>query len=170
MRAPQMRIPVGVLVERRPAASPWIDHVWSPAAVLPGAPEVAPWTIVSQSGEVTTFFAGAAAVDLFVSETGNYRDNLVSGAPMLWVALRATGVEPPWELLAVTADPAEGEGLTEAGNDLVEPVAMPPALRDAVEAFVVEHHVEREFYKRKRAQADPEALGRRPRGARGQAD
>ena len=63
---------------------------------------------------------GAAEIELYRTETTNYRDNLASGAPLLWVALRPTGVEPPYEIVAVTADPAEGEALTEAGNDLVD--------------------------------------------------
>jgi hypothetical protein len=36
-------------------------------------------------------------------------------------------------------------------------------VRDVVAAFVVEHHVEREFFKRKRSAVDPEVLARRPR-------
>ena len=40
-------------------------------------------------------------------------------------------------------------------------VPMPEALREAIESFVAEHHVEREFVKRKRRRADPEALARR---------
>ena len=80
---------------------------------------------------------------------------------MLWVALRPTGVEPPYEIFAVTADPAEGEALTESGSDLVDVVPMPEAIRVQIEAFVAEHHVERPFYKRKRDRADPEALARR---------
>ena len=83
------------------------------------------------------------------------------GAPVLWVALRPTGVEPPYDVVAVTADPAEGESLTEAGNDLVDVVPMPEPVRELIEAFVAEHHVERPFYKRKRDRADPEALARR---------
>ena len=51
---------------------------------------------------------GTAEVALYRTETGSYRDNLASGAPSLWVALRPTGVEPPYEIVAVTADPAEG--------------------------------------------------------------
>jgi uncharacterized protein DUF3305 len=161
---PLARIPVGVLVERRKASSPWIDYVWTPSAVLTGVPETAPWTQVSQTPEVTTFYAGATEIALYRTETGNYRDNLASGAAKLWILLRPTGVEPPHDLLAVTADPAEGEAFTEAGNDLVEMVAMPEAIQDAVAAFVAEHHVERPVFKRKRDRADPDALGRRPRG------
>jgi hypothetical protein len=79
----------------------------------------------------------------------------------LWVALRPTGVEPPFEIVAVTADPAEGESFTQVGDDLVEAIPMPPAVHAIVEAFVAEHHVERPFVKRKRDRADPQALARR---------
>jgi hypothetical protein len=152
---------VGVLVERRKAASPWLDFAWRPVGVLAGEPSAAPWTVLRTEGDATTFYAGPAAVDLYRTETSNYRDNLASGAPALWVILRPTGAEPPYEIVAVTADPAEGEAMTEAGNDLVETVPMPDLIRDAVEAFVAEHHVERPFFKRQRDRADPEALARR---------
>jgi hypothetical protein len=155
------KIPVGVVVERRNAQSQWIDFVWKPAAVLAGLPEAAPWTVLATDEGGATFYAGAAEIDLYRTETANYRNNLASGAPVLWVALRATGVEPPYDIVAVTADPAEGESLTEAGNDLVDVVPMPAPLREVIEAFVAEHHVERPFYKRKRDRADPEALARR---------
>lgn len=161
--APLQRIAVGVLVERRPATSPWLDFIWTPAAALPGAPETPAWTVVSQHGETTTFYAGSAHVDLFRSETPNYRDNLARDPAQLWIVLRPTGVgEPPYRLVAVTADPAEGEAFTESGADLVEPVPMPDAVRAAIEAFIVEHPFEREFYKRERDRADPESLARRP--------
>ena len=155
------RIPVGVVVERRKAASPWIDFIWRPVTVLAGVPETAAWTLLSAEGEVATFYAGAAEIALYRTETGNYLSNLTSGAPSLWVALRPTGVEPPFEIVAVTADPAEGESFTQVGDDLVEAVPMPAAVQAIVEAFVAEHHVERPFVKRKRDRADPQALARR---------
>ena len=155
------RIPVGVMVERRKAASPWIDVVWRPVGVLAGAPETAPWTMLESGKDRATFYAGAAEIALYRSETGHYRDNLASGRPSVWVSLRPTGVEPPFEIVAVTADPAEGESFTQAGDDLVEAVPMPQAVCAIVEAFVAEHHVERPFVKRKRERADPQALARR---------
>jgi hypothetical protein len=158
---PHMRIPVGVMVERLKAKSAWIDHVWRPTAVLAGQPEAAPWTQLDGGAESATFYAGTAEIELYRSETGDYRDNLQTGTPALWVALRPTGGEPPYDILLVTANPAEGEALTETGTDLVETVPMPELIRDAVAAFVAEHHVEREFVKRQRDRADPEALGRR---------
>ena len=36
------------------------------------------------------------------------------------MVLRETGAEPPYALYLVTADPAEGEGMTEAGSNIVE--------------------------------------------------
>lgn len=161
MSAPLQRIPVGVVVERRKSKSQWIDFTWQPVSVLAGQPDTAAWTALSKEGDATLFYAGAAEIALHRTETGNYRDNIASGRPSLWVVLRPTNVEPPYEIVAVTADPAEGEAFTEAGNDLVEPVAMPDAIREVLDAFVAEHHVERQFFKRKRDRADPEALARR---------
>jgi hypothetical protein len=155
------KIAVGVVVERRKAQSAWIDFTWKPVTVLAGVPEASPWTMLSEDGDGTTFYAGAAEIELYRTETANYLGNLGTGAPMLWVALRPTGVDPPYEIFAVTADPAEGEAWTESGSDLVDVVPMPDTVRAAIDAFVAEHHVERPFYKRKRDRADPEALARR---------
>lgn len=154
------RIPVGVVVERRKAQSPWIDFTWKPVSVLPGQPEALPWTKLGEDAESATFFVGATDVELHRTETGNYRANLASGSPSLWVALRPTGSDPPYALFAVTADPAEGEAFTEAGNDLVEAVAMPQSVQEEIAGFVAVHHVERTFHKRSRDRADPEALAR----------
>jgi hypothetical protein len=159
--APLAQIAVGVVVERSKADSPWIDFTWRVATVLPGAPSAAPWTQLSAAGDVASFYVGAAEVALYRSDTAHYRDNLASGRPALWVALRPTGVEPPYDLIAVTADPAEGEAFTQNGDYLVDAVPMPDTVRALLEAFVTEHHVEVPFYKRKRDRADPNALARR---------
>ncbi len=156
---PQMT--VGVVVERRKADSPWVDFLWRPVGILPDAPEMANWSMLRQEGESVLFYAGSRAVELHRAETARYRDNLATGSPMLWVVLSPAEGEWPYTLAAVTADPAEGEVYTEAGANLVECVAMPDVVREAVERFVAEHHVEREFVKRKRDRADPEALARR---------
>jgi len=159
-------IPVGVVVERHKATSPWLDFVWRPASVLVGAPSAAPWTPLGRDGDTTTFYAGSATIELHRTETTNYRSNLDSGAPALWVVLRPTDAEPAYDVLAVTADPAEGEAYTEAGNDLVETVPMPEAVAEALAAFIAEHHVERPFFKRQRDRAEPDAPARR-KGGRG---
>jgi Protein of unknown function (DUF3305) len=168
MSAAPVRITVGVVVERHKAKSPWIDFTWMPVSVLPGLPEASPWTVLSESDECATYYAGVAEIELYRTETGNYRSNLTAAAPVLWIALRPTqagealagGIEPPYEIATITADPAEGEALTEAGTDVVDVVPMPEPVRAQIEAFVAEHHVERPFYKRQRDRADPEALAR----------
>jgi hypothetical protein len=162
---PLDRMTVGVIVERSKSDSQWIDHLWRPVSVLGGVPETASWTLLSDDGARATFYAGPATIELYPSDTTNYRDNLASGAPLLWVVLRPTDADPPYALFLVTADPAEGEAMTEAGNDLVETVPMPEPVREVVEAFVAAHHVERVFFKRQRDATDPER-GRRGPGRR----
>lgn len=162
---PVLSTPVGVVVERHPAASQWVDFTWRVTAVMSGEPAAEPWTVLGKHGEVTTFYAGTARVELHPSDTGNYRDNLASGAPGLWVVMAPTGDQPPYNIIAVTADPSEGEAFAETATNLVEQVPMPEAIREWVAAYVAAHHVERPFYKRKRDRADPEALARQNHAA-----
>lgn len=159
---PLATIPVGVIVERSKSSSQWTDFYWRASGVLAGQPETPAWTKLSDDGERATFYAGTAVIELYRTETTYYRNNLESGSPALWVALRATGGDPPYSIAAVTADPAEGESLTETATDLIEQVPMPPVVQEVVAAFVAEHHVEQPFVKRKRDRANPEALARRP--------
>ena len=154
-------IPVGVVVERSRSASPWLDFHWRPVRVLVGVPDTPPWTKLTEDAERATFYAGAVSIELYRTETAHYRDNLQVETPLLWIILRPTDGDPPYELAAVTADPAEGEAMTEAGANVVEAIPMPEPLQEAIATFVAEHHVERTFVKRKRDRADPEGLARR---------
>lgn len=144
------RIPVAVVVERRKAKSPWLDFIWRPVAVLAGIPEAMPWTVLNEAGDVALFYAGGAVVELYRTETANYRSNLSSGAPALWVVLRRDGSQSAYKLFTVTADPAEGEAFTDAGSDVVEAVPMPTVIAAAIDDFVTKHHVDRPFFKRRR--------------------
>jgi hypothetical protein len=148
-------IRVGVVVERRKAKNPWQEFLYRPISVLAGVPAAPPWTTISAEEDLTTFYAGDAVIELHRTETANYRDNLASGAPLLWVILRPGSGAVEFDLLGVTADPAEGEALTGAGNDLVESVPMPDAIQEIVRNFVAEHHVEQSFFKRERDRSAP---------------
>lgn len=158
---PLLRIPVGVVVERRKAESPWIDFVWRGTGVLPDEPELTPWTVIREQQGTTLFYAGSATVDLYRSESARYRDNLATGVPSVWIVLTPSEGAWPYAVSTVTADPAEGEAFTEAGANLVEAVPMPEVLHETIENFIAGHHVETEFVKRERRPADPEALARR---------
>lgn len=155
------RIAVGVVIERRKASSVWVDFLWRPVSVFVGNASAEPWTQLDTEAETTLFYAGEAVIELHRTETAGYRNNLESGAPALWVIMRPTASVPPFELLTVTADPAEGEAFTDAGNNLVETVPMPPDVVGAVAGFIAEHHVERPFLKRRRQPSEPTPAVRR---------
>jgi Protein of unknown function (DUF3305) len=155
---PLLTIPVGVVIERRKSRSPWANFIWRPVAVLPGVPDAAPWTPLDDDADRTNFYGGATTIALYRSDTAGYRDNLTTGAALLWVVLRPTGLDPPYEIAAVTADPGEGEAFTESATNLVEAVPMPEAVRAALADFVTRHHVEHPFVRRERDRADPEAM------------
>lgn len=148
------RVAVSVVVERHKAKSPWLDFVWRPVAVLPGQPAAEPWTQLSAKGDTALFYAGNALIELYRTETANYRSNLVSGCPLLWVILRRNLTECTYRVLSVTADPAEGEAFADAGNDLVETVPMPAVIRETINEFVAANHIERPFLKRRRERAE----------------
>lgn len=158
---------VGLVVEYRRLGSHWGGHAWRPVQVFPAAPDVAPWTSLgSTSPDRRRFYAGAFDIHLYSTDTANYRDNLASGTPKLWVVLRPGGAEPPIEVALITADPAEGEASTEAGGTVVDVIDMPSEVAGVVAAFVSAHHVERPIIKRKR---DRQGQDARWRGAESQA-
>ncbi len=159
--APLKAISVSIVVERSKGGGPWAEFLWRPLTALSGVPDTPAWTKLSGDGERATFYAGEAEIALYRSEAGNYRENLLVETPLLWVALRPAEADPPFTLAGVTADPAEGEAWAGLGHDIVDTVAMPPAVEEVVAAFVAEHYVGERFTKRKRDRADPEALARR---------
>jgi Protein of unknown function (DUF3305) len=159
--APAKTITVGIVAERSKAAGPWSDYLWRPVSAFIGVPETPAWTKISDNGERATFFVGTATIELYRSEAGNYRENLLVEQPLVWVALRSTADNPPYILAGTTVDPAEGESWVALGIDLVDSVVMPKAVETVVADFVAEHYVTQPFHKRKRDRADPEGMARR---------
>lgn len=158
---------VGVVLRRRRIDNPWIDHMWSPLMVLDEVPDTAAWSVLSQEDDATLYYAGSAMIDLFSTDTANYRDNLADGAPLIWIALRRPEGGEELELTKVTADPTEGEAMFESGSDVIGTVSMPPDIASWIAAFVDEFHVEREFHKRKRDRTSEDRKRERGEGAPG---
>ena len=156
-------IPVSVLVERRPGVTPWAEFAWRAIEVLDDAPELAPWTVLREEPGRTVFFAGSATVALYPTDTDNYRHNLASAQPLVWVLLRPAETPVGFTLQTVTVDPGEAHLYADVGQDLLESLALPPRLHAVLQDFTARHHRERGFWKRKRDQADPEALAHRSR-------
>ncbi len=150
---PQLNLEIGVIVAREQQTGPWGGMVWRVVGILPAAPPVAAGTPLGRSAVGDTFYAGPAGLLFHSGETEHYRDNLVSGAPSIWVALKP--VTDGCEVAVATVDPYEAEGLTEGFDDLIEAVPMPDEIAEQLSAFVAEHHVERPFFKRKRDKIDP---------------
>jgi hypothetical protein len=151
---------VGLVLERRALGGDWGGIAWRPITVFATPPDVAPWTPLGGNKTAARFYAGAYPISLYSTDTANYRDNLCSGAPKLWVVLRADSAEPPVHVLLVTADPAEGEGSTEAGNNVVDTLDMPADVAGAVASFIEAHHVERPIIKRRRDGQAPDVRWR----------
>ena len=165
-----IRIPVTVLVERRPGVTRWAEWSWRAVEVLEQAPEMPDWTVLREVAGSTLFLAGRAEVLFCPTDTPNYRDNLTAAAPSIWVVLRPVAPPPGLALHAVTVDAGEAHLYADTGNDLLESLPLPPGLHARLAAFVAEHHVERMQHKCQRDRADPEAMGKRPHGQpRGQA-
>ena len=88
---PLVSIPVGVVVERRKADEP-VDRLRLAAGRGAGrrAGRRAPWTVLRDDGDAHDVLCRhRPSIELHRTETANYRDNLATGAPSLWVVLRA---------------------------------------------------------------------------------
>lgn len=150
---------VGVVVERRPAKSRWVSHVWRVSEVLDGRAAVEPFTRLAVLGDGTErYFAGNTALTLHRTETEAYRINL-TGDRVLYAGLRPdeTGAHP-YALHTVTASPHEACDLLDSAEELIEAVPMPAPILAWLEAFCEAHHKEQPFVKRQRDRVDVERV------------
>jgi len=157
-------IEIGVVLARKAHAGRWGGYAWSPHAVLPAAPEIAAWTALGARGGQEIFYAGAFELVLHRGATAHYRDNLNAQRPSVWVLIAPA--EESCAVVGVTADPYEGEALTEGYGNVVDAVPMPESVAAEIASFVAAHRVEQSFFKRERERADADALGTAPAGAR----
>lgn len=152
----QETMPVGVVLERRPSKSQWIDYVWRAVAVIPRAPAAdpkEPWRELVRDGDVVRFHAGTLPLRLFRKETEGYKLNLSQHPPQIFVVLRRDeDPDSPHETrpFQVTACPYEAQIYMSNGDDVVDPVVMPEIVAGWVMDFIDRHHAERPIHKRKR--------------------
>ncbi len=150
---PLERLEVGVVLERRPLASRWQDHVWRVAEVIAGGLEATPGTLVEdEASGVARYHAGTLPVELYRKDTEGYRRNLSEPIPQVFVVLRPRGDGgdgPPLRPFRATVCPYEAEAYGISDDDIVENRPMPAALVAAVAAFIERHHVDEPFIKRR---------------------
>jgi len=143
------QFPVSVILERRPATSQWIDHVWSAVGVTVGqhAAGSEPQLIREDQG-VAHFLIGGFTVSLHVDECESYYYNLVSESPRVFVVAH-TGDDndrPQPFLVSMSFD--EAHAYLE-GDDDIYSVDMPAELYRWTEAFVIANYFPEQKKKRK---------------------
>jgi len=163
-------MPIGIVLERRDSEHPWETETWRPVAVLPGGgggdPEGRAWREVDRGEGWERYVAGTVTLELHHTETEDYRYNLATDPPSVYVVLREdleadAGIAP----FSATASLSEAQALLDAEENIVEPVPMPAAIRQWIGEFAERYHVDQPHYKRKRAPHAP-ARGGMPGRAR----
>lgn len=147
---------IGVVLRRSPVDHPWQDHVWSPEAALAQAPEAETGAALGRDGQAELFYGGAVTLDLYSSDTAFYRENLLTGEPKIWIALKRDEDSVDMSVMLATADPNEGEISFETGADIVATVPMPDEIAGWIAGFCDAFHVERPFIKRQRDKSGPD--------------
>lgn len=149
----EVSIPLGIVVEKRKSSHPWADWVWKPVSVFMNPAETDNWTELLRTQDTIRYHAANLLLTLHRKETEALCANLMLPEPELYVVLQEDeqgSAEFPYKAHVVTASSYDAQDLEDAGDDIVEKVAMPEALAAFVQAFVEEHHVEEQFIKRRR--------------------
>ncbi len=144
-------IPVGVVIRKQPGVTRWARWIWRPVAVLPGAPP-ADWRELRREGEAVEYHAATRTLEVHRAETEGYRVALSREPPSVYVVLRPSeaGAAMPVDVFLVTASAFEAQDYLDSGEEIVEPVPMPPPLIGWLSEFVSRHHKDEPFVKRRR--------------------
>lgn len=142
-------MPVGVVLRRSPGVTRWARDAWQAVAVLPGAGP-GNWTELRREGETVEFHAATVPMTLYRTDTEAYLVSLNGTPPVVFAILRKAADADRPEVVSVTASAYEAQDHTDNGEDIVEPVPMPPGLEAWIGDFVERHHSQEDFVKRKR--------------------
>ncbi|MHA7854005.1 DUF3305 domain-containing protein [Marinobacter shengliensis] len=145
-------LPVGAVVRRTPGVTRWARHIWTPVAVIPGAPE-AFWKEMVRDGEVVDYHAGTVTMQLYRADAEAYLVSLNMITPSVWVILDRdqSGQSPSgWFVSDITASAYEAQDALDSGESIVEPVPIPESLAAWIKEFIDLHYIEEPFKKRRR--------------------
>jgi len=143
---------VGVIIRKQPGVTRWAKWVWRAVAVIPGAPP-ADWREMRRDGEAVEYHAATVTIEIHRAETEAYRVALSNDPPSVYVILRPSEdpeAQHDVEVFGVTASAFEAQDYLDSGEEIVEPVPMPPELIAWLSSFVEIHHKDEMFVKRKR--------------------
>ncbi len=127
----------------------WDRHVWKASAVLPGAAD-AGWKELRREGESVEFHAATVPLELFRTDTEAYLHGLSAKVPAIYVVMRESEGDEPFDIVLATASPYEAQDYADTGEELVEKVPMPEGLVAWIRAFTDKHHEDEVFIKRRR--------------------
>lgn len=117
--------------------------------MLPGAAQ-ANWQLLREEGDAAEFHAATVPLDLHAADAEAYLHGLHAETPAIYVVLRETDDERPFEIVLVSASPYEGQDYADNGDDIVEKVPMPPQLHELIAAYAETHYEHEDFIKRRR--------------------
>ena len=142
---------VGVVLRRKPGVTRWVQWVWQPAGLIPGAPP-ANWRILREEDGATEYHAATLTLELHRAESEAYRVSLAMNPPSAFVVLRQGEGGGPGgiEVVKLTASAYEAQDYLDSSEDIVEPVPLPGALIDWLASFCSAQGEEAPFKKRRR--------------------
>lgn len=145
-------IQIGAVVRRTPGVTRWARDIWTPMAVIPGAPD-AFWKELVRDGDVIDYHAGSVAMELYRADVEGYLVSLNMAVPSVWIIMDRdqTGRSPSgWVVSTVTASAHEALDALDSGESIVESVPIPESLAAWIKEFIDMHYVEEPFKKRRR--------------------
>ncbi|MBZ0335674.1 DUF3305 domain-containing protein [Marinobacter sp. AL4B] len=143
---------VGAVVRRSPGVTRWEREIWTPVAIIPGAPQ-AFWKELVHEGEVIDYHAGTVTMELYRADVEGYLVSLNMEVPSVWVIMDkdATSQSPSgWVVSSVTASAHEALDSLDSGESIVEAVPVPESLAAWIKEFIDMHYIEEPFKKRRR--------------------
>ena len=145
-----VEMPLGVVMRKAPGVTRWAKWHWRAAAVLPGAGP-ADWVELRREGDAVEYHAATLPLTLWATDTEAYLANLSDQIPSIYVVLRDDETtDAPLDAVLVTASPYEGQDYADSGEEIVEKVPMSEGLAAWVRDFVLAHHQDEHFIKRRR--------------------
>lgn len=145
-------MPVGIVLRKAPGVTRWRAWNWTASSILPGAGP-ADWRELRRDGDVTEYHADTALLELHGAETEAYLTGLAAKVPCVYVVMREINFgegECPLEIVLITVSPYEAQDYADSGEEIIEKIAMTPAMIAWVRDFVEAFHHEEIFIKRKR--------------------
>ena len=144
------RMPVSVVMEKRPCDNVWVDYSFAAVGVISGdASQDRQARKIHQQDGIEQYLYPGLSVQLYEDECESYYHNLMSPQPGCYVVADATDDDneiPKPYLVSLSFD--EVHAYLE-GDENVYAVEIPPELYKWTEAFVLTHYVAIKKTKRK---------------------